>query len=83
MEITQFDGKYVLRLKHFNPDFSGWEEKTEHLTFSFEGSSENSADFGSLRYIVNAADVLHIELDMRQQAGTAKTETFILNRVRN
>ncbi len=83
MEITQADGEFVLRLKHFNPDFSGWEEKTEHLTFSLEGSSENSADFGSLRYKVNATDALQIELDMRQQAGTVKTEIFILNRVRN
>lgn len=27
MEISQQEGGWVLRLKHFNPDFSGWEEK--------------------------------------------------------
>ena len=83
MEITQLEGKFILRLKHFNPDFSGWEEKTEHLTFPFTGKSANSADFGSLRYKVSEEDILIIELDMRQKAGTLKTEKFVLNRVRN
>lgn len=81
MEITRVDGKFILRLKHFNPDFSGWEEKSEYLTFASTGTSADGADFGSLRYKVNESDVLHIELDMRQKVGTVRTETFVLNRV--
>jgi len=83
MEIAEVDGQFLLRLKHFSPDFSGWEEKTEHLTFRFTGKSENSANFGSLRYKMSDTDTLIIELDMQQQSGTTKTETFVLNRARN
>ncbi len=83
MEITEVDGKFILRLKHFNPDFSGWEGKTEHLTFALSDKSATGVDFGSLRYKVNESDVLLIELDMRQTAGAVKTETFVLNRVSN
>ncbi|MEX0965133.1 MAG: DUF6265 family protein [Pseudohongiellaceae bacterium] len=26
MEIVEIEDGYILRLKHFNPDFSSWEE---------------------------------------------------------
>lgn len=35
VEITSVDGEYLLRLKHFNPDFSGREESDEHVTLSY------------------------------------------------
>ncbi len=80
MEISKVEDNFVLRLKHFNPDFSGWEEKTEHVTFSYSGKSENAAQFGSLRYRVEGSNTLLIELDMRQNSGAVTTETFVLNK---
>ena len=41
MEITQSEGDWLLRLKHFNPDFSGWEEKSDFITFPLQLSNLN------------------------------------------
>lgn len=81
MEITEVDGEFILRLKHFNPDFTGWEEKEDYLTFKLESVSENQATFGSLRYEVIESTHLKIHLDMRQEAGNTITETFDLQRI--
>lgn len=80
MEITQVDGEFILRLKHFNPDFSSWETKNEHLTFKLSSVGQNQASFGSLRYEVINGMVLKIELDMRSNDGSLSTETFTLQR---
>jgi hypothetical protein len=48
MEITQEDSEFLLRLKHFNPDFSGWEEKTDYVTFRLESVSDNMTAFSGL-----------------------------------
>ncbi|MFK7863159.1 MAG: DUF6265 family protein [Pseudohongiellaceae bacterium] len=81
MEITKVNNEIVLRLKHFNPDFSGWETKNEHLTFKLSSVGENRADFGSLRYEVIEGDTLVIELDMQTTDGSHTTETFTLKRI--
>lgn len=81
MEITEVDDEFVLRLKHFNPDFSGWEDKTEHVTFRLHSGGVNQADFGSLRYQVLNGKTLQIELDMRSADGNTSTEVFSLKRL--
>lgn len=81
MEITEVDGEFVLRLKHFNPDFSGWEDKTEHVTFRLKSVGVDQADFGSLRYEVLDGNTLQIQLDMRAGDGSTSTEVFELQRL--
>lgn len=81
MEITKVDGEFILRLKHFDPDFTGWEEKDDYLTFMLGSVSENKASFGSLRYEVIGNTNLKIHLDMKQAAGNTVTEIFDLQRI--
>lgn len=81
MEITKVDGDFILRLKHFNPDFTGWEEKGDYLTFRLDSVSENKAAFGSLRYELIENTNLKIHLDMKQTAGNTVTEIFDLTRI--
>ncbi len=80
MEITEEDSGWVLRLKHFNPDFSGWEEKDDYVTFRLESVSENKAVFGGLSYEVSG-DKLTILLRLRQDDGSVTTEQFNFNRI--
>lgn len=80
MEITEETEGWVLRLKHFNPDFSGWEEKEDYLTFPLESVSENKAVFGGLSYEVTG-DKLVVSLRMRQDDGSLTTEYFNFERV--
>jgi hypothetical protein len=81
MEITEVAGEFILRLKHFNPDFTGWEEKDDYLTFRLVSVSENKATFGSLTYEVIENTNLKIHLDMKQASGITVTEIFDLRRI--
>ena len=81
MEITNVEGEFVLRLKHFNPDFSGWEEKTEHVTFRFESVVENKVVFGALSYERVSENKLRVELRLRESDGKFHTEVFNDTRV--
>lgn len=81
MEISKQAEGWALRLKHFNPDFSGWEEKTDYVTFRFESVSDNKAVFGGLSYEVIDGNKLEISLRLRQDDGTVTTEYFRFDRV--
>ncbi len=81
MEIVETDSGFVLRLKHFNPDFSGWEEKNDHVTFELSSVSANKAVFGGLSYEIVAPNALQIRLKMRNDDGSTVTETFDLERI--
>jgi hypothetical protein len=74
------DGAFVLRLKHFNPDFTGWEEKSDYVTFPLRSVAPNQAVFSGLSYTLVDGDKLRIELQLRQSDGTVETEVFELTR---
>lgn len=80
MEIIEADGQFVLRLKHFNPDFSGWEERNDFVTFPLESVSAGKAVFSGLSYELVEADQLRIEVNLRQSDGNLSTEVFTLAR---
>ena len=78
MEISETDEGWILRLKHFNPDFSGWEEKNDYVTFPFRSVSKNKAVFGGLTYEIVASGHLEISLRLRHDDGSTTTEIFDL-----
>lgn len=81
MEISEQADGWVLRLKHFNPDFTGWEEKDDYVNFRFESVSGTKAVFGGLSYEVIDGNKLVIALRLRQDDGSVTTEYFRFNRV--
>ncbi len=81
MEIVESDGRFVLRLKHFNPDFSGWEEMNDHVTFKLSSVGHNKAVFGGLSYEIVAPNALQVKLNMRNDDGSTVTEVFDFTRV--
>lgn len=80
MEITEVDGQFVLRLKHFNPDFSGWEAQDEHVTFRLESVAANEALFRGLTYRVTENDALEIEITLRYDDGRTVPEKLLFTR---
>ena len=70
MVIAQRDETVDLRLKHFNADMTGWEEKDDYLTFSLVSVSENEANFGGLTYRLTEDDRLEVYLAMRSGGET-------------
>jgi Domain of unknown function (DUF6265) len=48
LQLKQENGSIVYRVKHFNPDFTGWEEKGDYHTFKFVGAAPNRVYFDGL-----------------------------------
>lgn len=80
MEIVESEEGFILRLKHFNPDFSGWEEKDDSVVFKLTSVSENKAIFGGLSYEIVETNALQVRLKMRSNDGSITTEVFDFSR---
>lgn len=78
--LVEEDGSLALKLKHFNPDMTGWEEKDGFVTFRLARLEADTAWFGGLTYRRAAADRLEIFLALRDRSGTVREETFVLQR---
>ncbi len=81
LAIVEDAGRLVLRLKHFNPDVTGWEEKDDTVDFRLVELGENEAYFSGLTYRRVDSDRLEIFLAMRQKDGTLREEAFHFRRV--
>lgn len=77
--ISEFDGKLALRLRHFNPDFTAWEEKDEYLEFAFVEMGKNFIKFKGLSYELAEENEMKITLDMKRGDKVEK-EIFILKK---
>lgn len=77
-------GPPVLKLKHFNADLTGWEEKSESTRMRLVSTSENDATFAetdgsvSLHYH-RSGDTLTCTVHHARQ-GRSSDEKFILSR---
>jgi hypothetical protein len=80
MLLTEVEGSVELRLKHFNPDVTGWEEKDRYVTFKLVKVEPGAAWFNGLTFRRNG-DMLKIHLAMRR-AGEVSELLFDLRRVR-
>jgi hypothetical protein len=50
MILVEKDGSLVLRLKHFDADFVGWEEKSDTVDFRLVKTGDNEAYFNGLTF---------------------------------
>ncbi|MBW0144436.1 DUF6265 family protein [Sphingomicrobium clamense] len=70
-------------VKHFNADFTAWEEKDEWVTF--EGLAERREDralrFNGLSLVLDENDVLTATVTMRRGDGTVNDVPFVMKRV--
>ncbi|MCB2096811.1 MAG: hypothetical protein KDE05_04200 [Parvularculaceae bacterium] len=48
--IAEHEGSLALRIKHFNPDMTGWEEKDEMVTFPLLAIEGTTAYFDGLTF---------------------------------
>jgi len=79
--VISDDGDGVaLKLKHFNPDMTGWEEKDDFVTFPLVKLGEREAYFGGLTYRSPSPDKLLIFLAMRR-GGKLEEVEFSFDRV--
>lgn len=81
MWLLEVDESLILRLKHFNPDLSGWEEKDKTVDFKFIKKDANRLYFSGLTYEQASKNELNIYLALRQRDGTLKEEVFRMKRI--
>lgn len=81
MQISEEEGTLALRLKHFNPDLTGWEEKDDMVTFPLvRADPGEAAYFRGLTYKRTAENELTIYLALHSR-GQVQEVVFVLHRV--
>lgn len=80
MDISMVNDTLRLRLKHFNPDMTGWEEKDKYITFTLKSIEPNKAVFGGLTYELVDPNYLKVSLILKQKDGSVNTEVFNFRR---
>jgi Domain of unknown function (DUF6265) len=81
LTFVEQEGTLVLKLKHFNADLTGWEEKDEFVTFRLARVTPDAVYFDGLTFRRDAPDRLSIFLALRDSAtGTVSEATFRLTR---
>lgn len=78
--ITVEDESLILKLKHFNPDMSGWEGKNDFVTFRLVKIEEKTTYFSGLTYNLLDDDTLQIFLRMKRDDKVEEME-LLLNRI--
>ena len=67
--LTEEGSTVLLRLKHFDPDLSGWEERDETVDFPLVALTEDTAWFEGLTYQQRGPDEMQVYLAMRTKDG--------------
>jgi len=66
----------AVRVKHFNADMTGWEDKADMVTFRYDSTVAGEMFFGGLRFSSPTEDSLKIGVRFKKSDGT-RDEKFI------
>ena len=69
-----------LRLKHFNPDMTGWETKEDFVHFKAIEFTEDKILLKGLRFERKSDTEMEIRLDLKMKDGSKRTEVFKMKR---
>ncbi len=75
------DGRVVLKLKHFNPNFDGWEKKDKFVSFPLIKVEKNAAYFGGLTYAIQPDGSMKVWVAMKQKDDTFDEGSFHFRRL--
>ena len=75
MMMDVIEGGVRMRVKHFNPDMVGWEEKGEWVTFEPVSASPDALIFNGLEIRREGAD--RIVMTLRLRRGESVTEEIL------
>lgn len=80
IQIVPHQGSLMLRLKHFNADLTGWEERDEREEFPLVAVEEGAAYFDGLTFRRVGEDGLEARVLIGQQDGSVKEGVFTFRR---
>ena len=74
--LTIEDGGPTMRLKHFNSDLTGWEEKSDMITFPFVKLTDKKLQLEGITYSSSSFDSLQIDMNIRNAEGKIDRHIF-------
>jgi hypothetical protein len=69
MLLTVDDGRLSLKVKHFNPDFTAWEEKGDFVNFKFVAREDNALHFSGISFYRKGPNQIDAYIVMRNKEG--------------
>ncbi len=81
MSLSEEEGGLLLRIKHFNPDLTGWEEKETSVEFPLVSFTATTLHFRGLTFRRISTNEIAVYLAMRLKDGSFKEETFTYRRL--
>ena len=78
--MAEEEGSLVLKLKHFNPDLTGWEEKDGMVRFRLLSIEPCAAYFSSLTYRCEAEGGLLVAVRMKSEGDAVEELVFRFKR---
>lgn len=82
MYMAEEAGSLVLKLKHFNPDLTGWEEKDGMVRFRFLAAEPCALYFSALTYRCEGKDGLLVAVRMKSEDDRVNELVFQFKRRR-
>lgn len=79
--LSEENDSLVLRLKHFDSLFNGWEAKDKFVEFKLVRVEGQTAYFEGLTYKLDSDGKLHAIVAMKDQDGTVSEGEFSFNRI--
>ena len=77
LTFAEHEGSLLLKLKHFNPDLTGWDEKADVVKFRLLKTSRDTIHFDGLTFKRGGNDRLEIFLAIRNRTdGSVREERF-------
>ena len=74
--IMEEDESLILKLKHFNRDFTGWEEKNETVDFRLVKVETNKLYFEGFTFEKINIDEINIYVDIEDKEGNISETKF-------
>jgi hypothetical protein len=80
LTFAEKDGSLVLRLKHFNADLTGWEEKAVVREFPLSRLARDTWEFSGITYIREGRNRMKVTVQIRNADKSQDLLTFRLKR---
>lgn len=80
MYLSEEGGSLLLKLKHFNPDLTGWEEKDGMVRFRFLSAEPCALYFNALTYRCDGKDGLLVAVRMKSENSDPSELVFRFKR---
>lgn len=64
--LVEEEGSLSLKVKHFNADFTAWEDKSDYVTFRFVRAEPDALHFSGISFYRVDANTMHAYIVMRR-----------------